>query len=340
MSHQKEVCDTLTAMGFMPDQINYAWDKCDIKTVEGLIDFIEKNPNPPSPDLKLSAPASDAKVNVNIEKYVKKELVDALVAKNTERFMAEKAVLLSGNENEEKALQWLENHKNDADFREPVVIEEKPQMSPEEAAQKARELQDKIRKKIKEDEEKNALESEKLRIKMGKEITEQRRILDEQQKKRDAELYLLEKQKDERDKQEMYKILEADKRARFGDKYVEPEKKKPKGLGPDMDDTYDKMYKIYRLGQLSLLFTCMKTLHSICERVVNNPSDPSLRNINALNPNFCQRVKDVIGGVQFLTYMGFEEKDDKFIMEHVDLAKLKQIEEFLKQKRDHLASTV
>lgn len=78
--------------------------------------------------------------NKNIEKYVKKELVEQVMARSFPQLIAEKAVLMSGNETAEKALAWIEQHKGDADFAEPVVIEEKPQMSPEEAALKAREL--------------------------------------------------------------------------------------------------------------------------------------------------------------------------------------------------------
>lgn len=344
MASQKEVFETLLMMGYEQVKLDAAWAHSNNRSVEGIVDWIDSHPDG-APPVSLSAPAtqtpapqSAASANVNISKYVKAELVADVQKRGFSQLIAEKAVLMSGNESVEKALQWVEAHKADKDFEEPVVIEEKPQMSAEEAALKAKELQDRIRAKMKAEEEKNALEAEKQRVRMGKELTEQRRVMEEQQKKRDLEEYLRRKEQDERDREEMVRVLEADKKARFGDKYVEATKAKSRSTKEELNDTYDKMYKIYRMGELSTLHTCIKTLASIVSKVVANPADAQYREINALNPNFCQRVKDVIGGVQMLLTMGFQERDSKFIMDKVDLDKLKEIEEFLVTKRDFLAT--
>ena len=192
---------------------------------------------------------------------------------------------------------------------------------------------------MKEDEEKNAIEAEKLRIKMNKEMLDQKRIQDEQQKKRDAEAYAASRTQEEKDRQEMLRILEEDQKRKFGDKYVDPKavdkKKTPRD---EVVETYDKMYKIYRMGQLSLLHTCVKTLESIAARILASPGDPAVRTINALNPNFCERVKDVVGGAQVLTLMGFQERDNQFVMDHPDLDRLREIQQVMLEKRDYLAS--
>lgn len=335
MSSQKEVFDTLLAMGYTQAQLTNAWANSPNKSVEGVVDFLDANPDGgPAPSNQAASPGA----NVNIAKYIKAELVTALQAQGHSQLIAEKAVLMSGNENAEKAIAWIESHKNDADFAEPVIIEEKPQMSPEEAALKAKELQEKVRAKMRADEEKNALEAEKLRIKMGKELTDQRRIIEEQQKKRDMEEFLRQRDQDARDKEAMLQVLEADKRAKFGDKYVPSSTVVQKPLKVELNDTYDKMYKIYRMGELNVLHTCVKTLQSIVSRILSNPADPQFRDINSQNPNFCQRVKDVIGGMQFISYMGFVEREGKLIMDHPDVQKLREIDEFLVIKRDFLAT--
>ena len=53
---------------------------------------------------------------------VKKEIVEALIAKGNSDLISKKACLLSGNKDLESAEKWIEDHKNDADFNEPVQI--------------------------------------------------------------------------------------------------------------------------------------------------------------------------------------------------------------------------
>lgn len=59
---------------------------------------------------------------IDIKDLVNGQLVEALKLKGYEETVAQKAVLLSGNKTEEDALNWINEHKNDPDFNEPVVI--------------------------------------------------------------------------------------------------------------------------------------------------------------------------------------------------------------------------
>ena len=59
---------------------------------------------------------------MDIKDLVNGKLVEALKQKGYEETVAQKAVLLSGNKTEEEALNWINEHKNDPDFNEPVVI--------------------------------------------------------------------------------------------------------------------------------------------------------------------------------------------------------------------------
>jgi uncharacterized UBP type Zn finger protein len=60
-----------------------------------------------------------------IDTLVKKDVVEALKAKGFSDLIAKKACLLSGNKDVESAEKWIEEHKNDADFNEPVQIGKK-----------------------------------------------------------------------------------------------------------------------------------------------------------------------------------------------------------------------
>lgn len=45
----------------------------------------------------------------------------------------------------------------------------------------------------------------------------------------------------------MLKLLEEDKKRRFGENY-KPKEKEKKGIEEELEDLYEKMYKIYRMG--------------------------------------------------------------------------------------------
>lgn len=358
---EQECKSTMQVMGFGDDDINRAWTKSDIKTIEGMIIYLEQHPEPqgfttpapapvplnnsnpiqaPNPhamDIEESAPEQPKVLeNKNVNKYVKKELVDELVKLGYVEFIAEKAVLLSGNKDLETALRWIEEHKNDADFNEPVEVEApKSTLTPEEARAKAKELQAMLRQKAKEREEQDKLDQEKLRMRMGKELAETRRIQEEQQKKRDLEAYLAEKNKTEKEKEDMTRLLEEEKKMRLGDKY-KPKEVKKQSPRHAFEDVYFKMYKIYRMGQHETLKTCIKTLKIYVDNILKDPSNEKFRMINADNPNFCQRVKDVIGGSQILNLLGFKEEGGVFRMDSPDVPVLTELRELLSDKFDSL----
>lgn len=347
--------ESMLMMGFERVAVEAAWDQSPIKTVEGLLDWIDgrtqqpfvpatgppassATSTPPVPFVPPAATPAPPAANTNVEQYVDAQSVQQLVDQDRSLVVAQKAVLFSGNKGVDAALAWLEAHKDDKDLEEPVSVDPKPQLSAEEAALRARLLQDQIRGKIKEEEAKSQFESEKLRLKMGKEASEARRIQDEQRKAHEMELYLRERKRDEQDRDAILHKLEQDKRERFGDKYTAATAVSEKSAQVKLSETYDKMYKISRMGQLRELHTCLSTLVSVVGRILANPQDAQLRQINASNPNFCQRVTDVVGAVHLLTLMGFEEKEGFYIMEQPDLNLLRDFQEFLQQKTNYLST--
>ena len=124
-------------MGFEQDKINWAWNKSDIKTVEGLINYMDANEYTPE-DNKMQL-EDQPKENQGVDGVVKKEIVEKLMEQGYSKLIAEKSTVLSGNKTEEEALAWIREHEKDADFNEPIVIE-KPQsnLTPEEAKKKAK----------------------------------------------------------------------------------------------------------------------------------------------------------------------------------------------------------
>jgi len=46
------------------------------------------------------------------------------------------------------------------------------------------------------------------------------------------------------------------------------------------------MYNIYRMGQIDVLRTCLKTIHVYTKNILSNPNEEKFKKINGNNPNF------------------------------------------------------
>ena len=83
--------------------------------------------------------------------FIKPEVAQQLQEMGFSKNVSEKACLFTQS-NIERAVEWISEHQEDPDFEEPAQIEvsmdqkQKVQMSKEEAALKAKELQQKMRK--------------------------------------------------------------------------------------------------------------------------------------------------------------------------------------------------
>lgn len=321
-----EVFQTLLEFGFEKSKIEKGWKNSNIKTVEGIIDYIESHPENDQTDTSPSNANQNAHFQQNISHLVKKDIVIELQTRGFSKIVSEKSLLLSGNKDLEGALNWISENKSKSDFEDPIQVEiqpNKPTISPEEAAIKALEMQKKIRDEIAEKEKQNLLEAEKLRLKSGKEMTETRRVLEEQRTKIEMDEFIREKQKTEREKQEMLRIIEEDKLRRFG-KVVAPVEKQ-KSLKEKFDELFQKQYKVHRLGAMDVLKTCLNTIRVYIENIFKNPNEEKFRKINSTNQNFCTRVKDVPGGSAMLNLAGFVEENGFFVMKNVDLNQIQEI---------------
>lgn len=246
--------------------------------------------------------------------------------------IAEKAVLMSGNKDIQEAKNWIEQHKADPDFNEPIEVEMKPELTDEEARAEAIKLQKQIREKALEIEKQRAIEAEKMRVHQAKEMAEAKRKQKSVEKRLAMEMQMKEKKKLEQEMEMMERKLEEDKRQRFGEKY-KPQVKEVKGVKDEFEDLYGKMYNIYRMGQIETLKTCLKTIQIYNKNIIQNPDEPKFQRINGNNPNFQNKVGDVIGGGEILKKIGFELESDGFwVLKNKDLQTKKEIQDLLEQK--------
>ncbi len=127
---------------------------------------------------------------------VNQEHVSQIMDMGFSKVVAEKALFMS-QAGVEKAMEWIEQHLDDPDFNEELVIVGKKQsefagLTEEEKFQKVKQMQIEARKMIEAKEKANAIEREANRKKMEKELIEAKKIMDEQQYKLAIEMKKLE----------------------------------------------------------------------------------------------------------------------------------------------------
>jgi UBX domain-containing protein 1/4 len=150
---------------------------------------------------------------------VNQEFVTMLISMGYSKNVSEKSLLFTGNASVEKALEWIDEHKEDADFEEELRVthtEEKAKLSNEEVAQRAKELQARLREIRKQKDIEEERERERNRVASGKALVDAKRIFEEQEQKRAVESYMKEKSEDEVYKRKLLEELEREKIARFG----------------------------------------------------------------------------------------------------------------------------
>ena len=159
---------------------------------------------PPEENQEQKPPQEDQKAGEEVKKetknildFIKPEVAQQLQDMGYSKNASEKACLFTQS-NLDRALDWLSEHQGDPDFDEPaqieVSMEQKPKMSKEEAAIKAKELQQKMRKMHEEKQKEMDREHERLRIQNAKEMAKAR----EAEKERQAKLFVEQKKKEKK----------------------------------------------------------------------------------------------------------------------------------------------
>ena len=258
--------------------------------------------------------------------FIKPEVAQQLQEMGFSKNVSEKACLFT-NSNIEQAIEWISQHQGDPDFEEEAKIEvseeQKPkvQMSKEEAAIKAKELQQKMRKIHEEKQKELDREHERLRIQNAKEMAKAR----EAEKERQARLFV--EQKKKRDKEEaehrrqVLEELERDKAERLGKKYIPPEQKQKVYSKEENIQYYIKsiktVYNPFRAGDT--LKICFKTLKIMLNNVVKNPNEDKFKTIKLSNPNVHERVGKISIALKLLEELGFVKNDEVMVVSNVDI---------------------
>ena len=218
--------------------------------------------------------------------FIKPEVAQQLQEMGFSKNVSEKACLFT-NSNIEQAIEWISQHQQDPDFEEPAQIEVSPdqqpkvQMSKEEAAIKAKELQEKMRKMHEEKQKEMDREHERLRIQNAKEMA---------------------------------------KAERLGKKYVPPEQKQKVYTKEENIQYFIKTIKtVYNpFRAADTLKNCFKTLKILLSNILKNPNEDKFKTIKLSNPNIHERIGKISIALKLLEELGFVKNDEVMTVGNVD----------------------
>ncbi len=232
--------------------------------------------------------------------------------------VAEKSLLMTGNQTVDGAMDWIMEHQNDEDFFEEMRIESastqdpnKPQLTMEEKKKILDERIAKVWEQKRIEEEKSAKEAEINWIKFNKELLVAKRKMEEQQDEIQFRKQQKEREEFERAKKEMQQQLLWDKRER-GFK-VDPneeagiKKKIPMGMD-SVKEGYNIISTVYKeSNKPGVAKTCFKTFVTISKNILKSPSEEKFRSLNLENAKLQQKLTKIAGSKFLLAGIGFEK---------------------------------
>jgi hypothetical protein len=219
-------------------------------------------------------------------------------------------------------------------------MENQPKLTPEEAKLKLKELVDKARETKRVREEEEAREREKNRVRFGKEMTEAKRIAEEQAVKRQAELDKIQKARDEEYKKKLVEQMRREKMEKLGKK-----EEVVAGSGATAPAAKAQV-KYSKLEQLEIQCEQVKVgMHAYPDKakvffetaniyvgnIIKNNGEEKFRKINKENKAFQGRIAEVFAGVETLEVIGYTEDNGFLILKHYDLKELQSIASLLQR---------
>ena len=285
---------------------------------------------PPEENQEQNPPKDDKKEGEEVKKetksildFIKPEVALQLQEMGFSKNVSEKACLFTQS-NLERAVDWISEHQGDQDFEEPaqieVSMEQKPKMSKEEAAIKAKELQQKMRKMHEEKQKEMDREHERLRIQNAKEMAKAR----EAEKERQAKFFVEQKKKREKEdaehRRQVLEQLERDKAERLGKKYVPPEQKQKVYTKEEniqfLIKSIKTVYNPFRAGDTMKI--CFKTMKIMLNNIIKNPNEDKFKVIKLSNPNVHERVGKISIAIKIFEQLGFVKEDEIMKVSNVD----------------------
>jgi uncharacterized UBP type Zn finger protein len=162
---------------------------------------------------------SPAQEGQSISSMVNQEFATILQQMGFTKAVSEKALFLTQNASVEAGVEWIQQNQDQPDFNEELRIvgqEEKSKLSKEEAAQRAKELQARLREQRIQKDKELEMQQEKDRLRVAKELSMAKVQFEEAERKRAIEQQLREKKKYAEEMKQMQEILKKDREARFG----------------------------------------------------------------------------------------------------------------------------
>ncbi|KAG6661040.1 hypothetical protein CIPAW_03G147500 [Carya illinoinensis] len=168
---------------------------------------------------------------------VNKKLLEELEDMGFPRARATWALHYSGNSSLEAAIDWVVDHENDSDIDQMPLVAVDVDLDPpqpfhitQQIKLKAEELRDRAHKKKEEEEKKLERQRERERIRASKDLTETKRLAEENERKHYLALRKAEKEEEKRARDKVLRKLEKDKVERRYHLRLPPEK--PAALKP------------------------------------------------------------------------------------------------------------
>ncbi|KAL0889917.1 hypothetical protein Bca101_013900 [Brassica carinata] len=239
----------------------------------------------------------------------------------------------SGNSSLEAAVNWIVDHENDSQFDKMPVVEfnieiESPNPhdhTAETAQARANELKERARKLREEEETKREREREKERIRAGKEMMETKRIVEENERKRNIALRKAEKNEEKKAREKVMQRVNADKaerKSRLGlpttstSALVTPLDTKrtlmlspsPASKAEEMRECLRSLRRNHKEEDPRTMKRAFETLLMIVRNAAKNPDEEKYRRIRLTNRLFQERVGRFKEGMEFMELCGFKRE--------------------------------
>ncbi|CCI46257.1 unnamed protein product [Albugo candida] len=270
----------------------------------------------------------------DLGKTLSEEFLTQLKEMGFTQIRAQKALLATGSEGLEAAINWIGEHQEDPDIDEPIsnsaCANATKVLTEEEKAQKLAALEAKIEERRRERIEKEKQEKIQNEIKRrttGRDMQKARDEIEDIQRKIAVDKLKKEREQVKIERERIRKQFEMDKlerRARGGKltgapfelpvesaqtetKAQESTEPKPQLSPKEQIATSIEKLKQYRIGDDGL--TALKTLNMYLKNLIEQPDEEKFRSINLDNAAVRKRVASLVGGIAFLKALGYEKDE-------------------------------
>lgn len=270
----------------------------------------------------------------DLGKTLSEEFLTQLKEMGFTQIRAQKALLATGSEGLEAAINWIGEHQEDPDIDEPIsnsaCANATKVLTEEEKAQKLAALEaiieERRRERI-EKEKQEKIQNEIKRRTTGRDMQKARDEIEDIQRKIAVDKLKKEREQVKIERERIRKQFEMDKlerRARGGKltgapfelpvesaqtetKAQESTEPKPQLSPKEQIATSIEKLKQYRIGDDGL--TALKTLNMYLKNLIEQPDEEKFRSINLDNAAVRKRVASLVGGIAFLKALGYEKDE-------------------------------